>query len=342
MNTSTSGDGMVRKQISRRDFLKLICAVGDIFMLSTLIPITKVLGINATSNKNISVNGGLNNVGPDGVSFLYPTKPGGFVWFMNAKYPLDSHFEIGGGSSHGKLIKNNDGSWTANDPKKVKFNLNLDPNYKDAIGGCKMSYKDSISRGYTYNKNDLDNVELTGFFNVHKPTKHDGIYLRGPCNHHGESDTICCEEFSYDCETDCNSITQPSKVKHTKQSPNTYYDDPAGIKLITPNVLLAGHGWFGIKYVHIILSRDPDDPKVKLQQWMNLNGDGKSWIKVNEIIDSRAYKWGPKAICDGQDYEVGAWGAPRMVYKWYDGKVDFKWFSCRQIIPTQIVFKFFK
>ena len=88
MNTSASGDSMVRKQISRRDFLKLICAVGGIFMLSTLIPITKVLGINATSNKNISVNGGLNNVGPDGVSFLYPTKPGGFVWFMKQSIHL--------------------------------------------------------------------------------------------------------------------------------------------------------------------------------------------------------------------------------------------------------------
>ena len=54
-------------------------------------------------------------------------------------------------------------------------------------------------------------------------------------------------------------------------------------------------------------------------------GDGKTWIKVNEVIDTRSYKWGPKAICEGEDYEVGAWGAPRMV---------FKWFSCRQIEPN--------
>ena len=49
---------------------------------------------------------------------------------------------------------------------------------------------------------------------------------------------------------------------------------------------------------------------------MNFDGDGKNWIKVNEVNDTRFYKWGPKAICDGEDYEVGAWGAPRMVYKW--------------------------
>jgi len=47
---------------------------------------------------------------------------------------------------------------------------------------------------------------------------------------------------------------------------------------------------------------------------------------------------GPKGytICDGQDYEVGAWAGPRMVYKWYDGDIDFKWFSCRQINPILI------
>jgi hypothetical protein len=212
--------------------------------------------------------------------------------------------------------------------------LNVDPAYKDAIGGCNMSYKDSISRGYTYKKSDLDNVELTGFFNVQKPTGNDGIYLRGPANHHDESNHMCCEEFSYDCETDCNSTSLPSKVKHTKQSPNTYYDDPSGIKTIKPRITLAGHGWFGIKYVHMILSHDPNDPKVKLEQWINFTGDRKTWIKVNEVIDTRAYKWGPKAVCEGQDYEVGAWGGPRMVYKWYDGDVDFKWFSCRQINPN--------
>lgn len=86
-----------------------------------------------------------------------------------------------------------------------------------------------------------------------------------------------------------------------------------------------GHGWFGIKYIQIILSRDMNNPKVKLDQRMNFNVDGKT-----------SYKWGPKVIGEGQDYEVGAWSAPRMVHKWYRGDVDLKWFSCRQIKPNLI------
>jgi hypothetical protein len=41
------------------------------------------------------------------------------------------------------------------------------------------------------------------------------------------------------------------------------------------------------------------------------------------------YKWGPITVWEGKDYEVGAWGELRMVYNGYEGKVDFKWFSCK-------------
>jgi hypothetical protein len=329
-------DLSIHKKISRLDFLKLAGSAGTTVMLLPFVPIGKTLGAVVPATGKPVIVKRINMVGPDGVAFVYPTRPKGFVWYMNHDLPFDSHFERGGGSTYNELVKNKDGSWTADNNKRVKFNLNVDPDYKDAIGGCNMSFRDSMARGYTYDKSDLDNVELTGFFNVHTPTEHDGIYLRGPCNHHDEADHICCEEFNYDCETDCNSTTESSKVKFTKQSPGKYYNDPAGVKTIVPPTILAGHGWFGIKYIHIILSHDMDAPKVKLEQWMNFNGDGKTWIKVNEVIDTRVYKWGPKAICEGEDYEVGAWGAPRMVYKWYRGDVDFKWFSCRQIITTHV------
>jgi len=322
---------MQKKLVSRLDFLKLIGIGGTAFILSPLLPLGRALAPTVPIKSKPLIIKRVSRIGRDGVAFLYPTKPNGFVWYMNHDEPFDSHFEIGGGSSYSKLVKNNDGSWTANDNESVKFNLNVNPTYEDAIGGCKMSFKDSMARGYTFDKSDLDNVELTGFFNVHNPTEHDGIYLRGPCNHHDESDHHCCQEFNYDCETNCNFRKIRSTVKFTKQSPNKYHDDPAGIKKIEPRVVLAGHGWFGIKYIHLILSRDANNPMVKLEQWINFNGDGKTWIKINEVIDTRSYKWGPKAICEGQDYEVGAWGAPRMVYKWYRGDVDFKWFSCRQI-----------
>ena len=57
MNTTASGDNRVTEEISHRDFLKLICTADGIFMLSTLIPIGKVLGMNVISSKNTRLNG---------------------------------------------------------------------------------------------------------------------------------------------------------------------------------------------------------------------------------------------------------------------------------------------
>jgi hypothetical protein len=66
-------------EISRHDFLKLICAVGITITLSPLIPFGRVLGANVTNEKTKGITTGGNLIGADGVAFLYPTKPGGFV-----------------------------------------------------------------------------------------------------------------------------------------------------------------------------------------------------------------------------------------------------------------------
>ena len=128
-------------KISRRDFLKLICGVGMTITLSRLIPPGRVFGSNVTNQKTKGITIAGNMIGPDGVTFLYPTKPGGFVWYMNTNNPYDSHFERGGGSKFRNLVKNKDGSWTTGNKEKVKFNLNVDPHYKDAIDGCNMQYE---------------------------------------------------------------------------------------------------------------------------------------------------------------------------------------------------------
>ncbi|MDW0155918.1 MAG: hypothetical protein QOK83_06045 [Nitrososphaeraceae archaeon] len=140
------------KKISRQDFLKMAGIAGTSFLLLPLIPLGKVMGTRVTNQNKPVIIKRTNIVGPDGVAFLYPSNPKGFVWYMNHDEPFDSHFERGGGSTYDKLLKNDDGSWTADDNKRVKFNLNVDPDYKDAIGGCDMSFKDSMARGYTYDK----------------------------------------------------------------------------------------------------------------------------------------------------------------------------------------------
>jgi hypothetical protein len=133
--------------MSRRDFLKLICVAGGTFMLTPLMKLGQVLGANVSSTNTTGTLNRDNKVGLDGVSFLYPTKPAGFVWYLNPDNPFDSHLEIGGGSTYEKLVKNEDGSWKPNSNGKVKFNILVTPGQKDAIGGCNMNFADCIQRG---------------------------------------------------------------------------------------------------------------------------------------------------------------------------------------------------
>ena len=314
-------------KISRRDFLKLISVAGGAIMFTPFLKIGKVLGANVNGTNTTDVLDTDTHVGPDGVSFLYPTEPGGFVWYMNEDDPLDTHLEIGGGSTYEKLVKNSDGSWKPNSNGKIKFNILVTPGQKDAIGGCNMNFGDCIQRGYT-TLPAITNVELTGFFKMSKEVTRDGIYMRGPWNHHPIPKGVCCQEATYDVQ-----VTPNGTFKFTKDL-DGQIPHPQGIQTIIPKVNLVGLGWFGLKYIFFIQSAEPASPKISLELWLSPNGDKTTWIKVGEASDFKGLKWGEsKALCSGEPFQVYAWSAAGMVIKWYGGHVDFKWWSVREIVP---------
>jgi len=316
------------KKMSRRDFLKLICGTGGAIMLSPLMKLGRVLGANVTSTNTTDMLNTDSKVGLDGVSFLYPTKPGGFVWYLDTDNPIDSHFEKGGGSTYEKVVKNNDGSLKPNSDGKIKFNILVTPGQKDAIGGCKMNFADCIHRGFT-RQPAITNVELTGFFKMSQAVTRDGIYMRGPWNHHPLSTgRVCCQEAGYDLEIMPNGTFKFTKDLHGAIT------HPQGIQTISPRVNFVGLGWFGLKYIFFIESADPASPKIRLQLWLSRNGDRETWIKVGEASDFKGLNWGePRALCGGEPFQVYAWGAAGMVIKWFNGHIDFKWWSVREIDP---------
>ncbi len=71
--------------MSRRDFLKLICVTGGAITLTPFMKLGKVFSSNVSNTSTTDILNAGNRVGLDGVSFLYPTKPGGFAWYLNAE-----------------------------------------------------------------------------------------------------------------------------------------------------------------------------------------------------------------------------------------------------------------
>ena len=96
--------------MSRLDFLKLVGGAGTSVMLLPLLSVLRVFGEEVPATSKPVIVKRTNMVGPDGVAFVYPTRPRGFVWYMDHDHPFDSHFERGGGSTYDELVKNKDGS----------------------------------------------------------------------------------------------------------------------------------------------------------------------------------------------------------------------------------------
>ena len=76
--------------VSRIDFLKLVGTVGTAFMLLPLVTLGRALTPTVPMTSKPIIIKRVNQVGRDGVAFLYPTKPMGFVWYMNHDEPFDS------------------------------------------------------------------------------------------------------------------------------------------------------------------------------------------------------------------------------------------------------------
>ena len=73
--------------ISRLDFLKLVGTAGTAFMLLPLVPFGKALGIGVPATSKPPIRR-VKMVGPDGVVFLYPTKPKRFRMVHVSRTPI--------------------------------------------------------------------------------------------------------------------------------------------------------------------------------------------------------------------------------------------------------------
>jgi len=73
--------------ISRLDFLKLVGTAGTSFMLLPLVPFGKALGIGVPATSKPPIRR-VKMVGPDGVVFLYPTKPKRFRMVHVSRTPI--------------------------------------------------------------------------------------------------------------------------------------------------------------------------------------------------------------------------------------------------------------
>jgi hypothetical protein len=260
-----------------------------------------------------------NRTDPFGVVKLYHTANRGEEWFMNMNDPVhDPQF-----NPQVQLIKNEDSaSWHVDD-SKVRMNVYTSSGYDES----KITTYDQqqlASRGYMQSPNDWKNIEMTGFVKYEEGNDDQNFawYARGGKH----TDSKDCEGSAYKgqlfYEGDSRFAKQQWFVSYAFTDEKKQITDPLEGK------------WIGFKFVVYNLPILKNGTVfVKMENWINENGDGKSWRKIDERVDKG--NWGEHGDhCDGKPSQIISWGGPIATFRWdnADG-VDIKDFSVREIEP---------
>ncbi|MGH9986225.1 MAG: hypothetical protein ACRD8W_19965 [Nitrososphaeraceae archaeon] len=256
-----------------------------------------------------------------GIHKLYPTAGNGEEWYMNMSDPSnDLQFD-----PQVELVNNTiDTSWHVDD-SKVRMNVYTSSGY-DESKITTYDQKELAKNGYMQSPNDWRNVEMTGFVKYEEGDDDQNFawYVRG--GKHTDSED--CEASAYKgqlfYEGDSRFAKQQWFVSYTftdEKEKMTYHLEDR---------------WIGFKFVVYNLPPLKNGTiYVKLENWINENGDGISWKKIDEKID-RGH-WGERGDhCDGDPAQIITWGGPIATFRWdkADG-VDIRYFSIREIEPPE-------
>jgi hypothetical protein len=260
-----------------------------------------------------------------GILKIYPTKTGGEEWFMNMTDPnQDTRTEPP------KMDRNNnDDSWKISD-SKVRYNVFTSSGYKpDKI--ATLDQNKLAEEGYMQSPNDWKNVEMTGLVKYVDGNINQNFdwYVRGG-THHDEDNG--CEGTAYKGNLYYDGSTKFGKEQwHEKGYTST--DSKRATYSLEGKWVGYKLAVYDIPLVSALQKTLDNTTGVKLEIWINENGDGKTWKKMDETVDRG--DWGEDGDhCKGSTSGIISWGGPVATFRWDSAKeVYIKNFSVREIQP---------
>ena len=299
---------------------------------------------------NIAVldNGGVDKFG---IEKLYPTKTdgGGEEWYMNMLNPLDNERFQPINTILNKtldpfytLTKNtyDVGSWkiTSTTPDtKVRMHVFTSTGYNQSKITT-YNHSELASKGYMQSPDDWKNIEMTGYVKLNNDNFDSNEkfqwFNRGGIHYTStEPNSQPCEGVGYKG----NLFYSGDDVRFAKEQWHVSYEFTEKKKLKaagTDSSSIEGK-WIGYKFVvYNIEENDDDNGKktvVKMENWLDMDNDGKDWVKVDEYLDDGG--WGDKGEeCGGESDQIITWGGPVATFRWDNARdVDFKNLSVREI-----------
>jgi hypothetical protein len=291
-----------------------------------------------------------NGVDKFGIEKLYPTKTdGGEEWYMNMLNPLyDERFEpintILDKTSYPfyTLTKNtddDDGSWkiTSTTPEtKVRMHVFTSTGYNQSKIAT-YDHSDLATKGYMQSPNDWKNIEMTGYVKLNDNFDSNEKFQwfnRGGIHYTStEPNSQPCEGVGYK-----GNLFYSGDVRFAKEQWHVSYEftEKKEKKVSASDSSIDGK-WIGYKFVLYNIEQNNNKNNngkktvVKMENWLDMDNDGKDWVKVDEYLDDGG--WGDKGEeCGGAPDQIITWGGPVATFRWDNARdVDFKNLSVREI-----------
>jgi hypothetical protein len=299
-------------------------------------------GDEETENRAVVDNG----VDKFGIEKLYPTKTGvggGEEWYMEMQNPMKDDRFIPINTVLNKTLypfytltrNTEDGSWklTSTTPEiKVRMHVFTSTGYNQSKIAT-YDHTELEDKGYMQSPNDWKNIEMTGYVKLNDFDSNDEKFQwfnRGGIHYTStEPNAQPCEGVGYK-----GNLFYSGDVRFAKEQWHVSYEftEKEEVEALADSSIKGK--WIGYKYVVYNIEQNNNNNRktvVKMENWLDIDNDGKDWIKVDEYLDDG--RWGDKGEeCGGASDQIITWGGPVATFRWDNARdVDFKNLSVREI-----------
>jgi hypothetical protein len=273
-----------------------------------------------------------NALDKNGVKNIYFTKQGGREWYLGDVPAYDDPELVLSGSITNMTMDTN-GYWIPDDPTAGRISIQV----KEYVSApVDVSHAAATARGWLSTPYDWGPiVEFTAFFNLTKIIPNtERLQMMGPTGDHPSDVPMDCSGASYGVAM--AFYKNPAVVEIYKE---VYHDYSFSLpdRTVPSFEFEFNKGTdIGSKYI-VFLQYGPERKYVKIEHWMNGNGDKITWIKVNEYTDTGGFGTGSEA-CHGDPNNILNFRNGRMRMWWNCDETDikFKYVSVREVTNNPI------